>query len=525
MSFPLCRIPLLAPDSYIGKARVYPPSERNTMITISELYVKKNFSLKIALTKLNETAQGVLFLVDQDDRFIRTVTDGDIRRLLLKGHTLDSLLNELPQLESKALPVSSTIQDAYNLMKKYEFDHIPLIDENGRPVRLIHRKELSSNILLSSPHIGEHEQQYVQEAFSTNWVAPLGPNVDSFEKEVAEYIHINSAVALSSGTAAIHLALILLDVKPGDVVFASSFTFVATVNPIMYQGATPVFIDSDLDTWNMSPIALARALQEAKANNKLPKAVIIVNLYGQSANYDVLCQLCEQYNVPIIEDAAESLGATYNNKHSGTFGKLGVFSFNGNKIITTSGGGMLISEDEELIERARFLATQARDPAPHYEHSVVGYNYRMSNVLAGIGRGQLKVLEKRVAARRNVFNQYKDAFKSLSFIEMMPEIKNGYSTRWLSTMVINPKYSSLRPEDLIAHLQSNNIEARRTWKPMHMQALFAGFTYYPHDKQFSVSDYLFDQGICLPSGSNLNITDIDRVIDCLNDVFVCPKTC
>ncbi|MCW8404073.1 aminotransferase class I/II-fold pyridoxal phosphate-dependent enzyme [Legionella pneumophila] len=383
----------------------------------------------------------------------------------------------------------------------------------------MHRRELSSNILLSSPHIGEHEQQYVQEAFATNWVAPLGPNVDSFEKEVAEYINTKSAVALSSGTAAIHLALVLLDVKPGDIVFASSFTFVATVNPILYQGATPVFIDSDLDTWNMSPVALERALRECKAKNQMPKAVIIVNLYGQSANYDALCQLCNEYNVPIIEDAAESLGATYNNKHSGTFGKLGVFSFNGNKIITTSGGGMLVSEDENLIQRARFLSTQAREPVPHYEHTVVGYNYRMSNVLAGIGRGQLKVLEKRVKARRAIFDQYKQALESYPFIDMMPEINNGYSTRWLSTLVIKPTPNKIRPEDVIAQLKPFNIEARRTWKPMHKQPLFAGSKYYPHDEQFSVSDYLFDHGICLPSGSNLSSRDIDRVIHCLNGIF------
>ncbi len=460
------------------------------MINIEELYIKKNSSLKIVLGKLDETAQGVLFLVDAEERFIRTVTDGDIRRLLLKGCTLESTLNELSEHSSKYLPISSTIQDAYNLMKEFELDHIPVLDTNNKPVRLIHRRELSSNILLSSPHIGEHEQQYVQEAFTTNWVAPLGPNVDAFEKEVAEYINIKSTVALSSGTAAIHLALVLLGVKPGDIVFASSFTFVATVNPILYQGATPVFIDSDLDSWNMSPLALARALKESKEQNKLPKAVIIVNLYGQSANYDALCQLCNEYDVPIVEDAAESLGATYNKKHSGTFGKLGVFSFNGNKIITTSGGGMLVSEDSDLIERARFLATQARDPSSHYEHSVVGYNYRMSNILAGIGRGQLRVLEMRVNARRNVFEQYKDAFKLLPFVEMMPEINNGYSTRWLSTMLIKANQYEMRPDLVIEQLKPFSIEARRTWKPMHRQTLFSGAAYYPHHENFSVSDYL-----------------------------------
>ncbi|KTD47597.1 aminotransferase class I/II-fold pyridoxal phosphate-dependent enzyme [Legionella quateirensis] len=493
------------------------------MITIKDLYVNKQFSLKMALSKLDETGQGVLFLVDGDDGFIRTITDGDIRRLLLKDCTLESTLDQLSDHSSKSLPASATIQDAYHLMTEFALDHIPVLDEHNRPVRLIHRRELSSNILLSSPHIGEHEQQYVQEAFATNWVAPLGPNVDSFEKEVASYINVKSAVALSSGTAAIHLALVLLGVGPGDTVFASSFTFVATVNPILYQGAIPVFIDSDLDSWNMSPVALSRALKESKEKNKLPKAVVIVNLYGQSANYDALCKICDEYNVPIVEDAAESLGATYNGKHSGTFGKLGVFSFNGNKIITTSGGGMLVSDDEQLIERARFLATQARDPASHYEHSVVGYNYRMSNVLAGIGRGQLKVLEKRVNSRRAVFNQYKEAFSSLPFIEMMPEIKNGFTTRWLSTMIMKPDCSTIRPESVIEQLKPYNIEARRTWKPMHRQPLFAGTAYYPHDENFSVSDYLFDQGICLPSGSNLSSRDIDRVIHCLNDIFKCNQ--
>ncbi|KTD82728.1 aminotransferase class I/II-fold pyridoxal phosphate-dependent enzyme [Legionella waltersii] len=489
------------------------------MIDLKELFVKKNNSLKEALQKLDETAQGVLFLVDENDRFIRTVTDGDLRRLLLKDLHLDSPLSALPLHQSISLPSTSTIQDAYELMKRYEFDHVPLIDDQGIPVRLIHRKELSSNILLSSPHIGEHEQQYVQEAFATNWVAPLGPNVDAFEKEVSEFIGVKSAVALSSGTAAIHLALVLLGIKPGDAVFSSSFTFVATVNPILYQGATPIFIDSDMDTWNMSPVALERALREAKANNKLPKAVIIVNLYGQSANYDALCALCNEYNIPIIEDAAESLGARYNNRASGTFGKLGVFSFNGNKIITTSGGGMLVSEDSSLIEKARFLSTQARDPAPHYEHSVVGYNYRMSNVLAGIGRGQLKVLEKRVEARRAVFEHYRKAFASYPFIQMMPEIDKGYATRWLSTMVIDPTLSDIKPEQLIDELKKHQIEARRTWKPMHKQKLFAGSQYYPHTDKFSVSDYLFDYGVCLPSGSNLKPYDIDRVINSICQIF------
>ncbi|MDI9817747.1 MULTISPECIES: aminotransferase class I/II-fold pyridoxal phosphate-dependent enzyme [unclassified Legionella] len=494
------------------------------MLNIETLFVKKNYTLKQTLGKLDETAQGVLLLVDDNDRLVRTVTDGDVRRLLLKEYPLETTLAELPSLSSKSLPQSGTIQEAFHLMEKYELDHIPLVDKNGKPTRLIHRRELSSNILLSTPHIGEHEQQYVQEAFTSNWVAPLGPNVDAFEKEIAEYVNVKAAVALSSGTAAIHLALVLLGVKAADTVFVSSFTFVATVNPVLYQGATPVFIDSDPDTWNMSPVALERALKEAAATNRLPKAVIIVNLYGQSANYEALCQLCDHYGVPIIEDAAESLGATYNNQASGTFGKLGVFSFNGNKIITTSGGGMLVSNDESLIERARFLSTQARDPAYHYEHSVIGYNYRMSNVLAGIGRGQLRVLEKRVASRIAIYNRYKEVLGQHRAVEMMPEIKQGRSTHWLSTMLIDPQSSTADPVTVIKKLSEYRIEARRTWKPMHRQPLFSGATYYPHAESFSVSDYLFEQGLCLPSGSNLSSTDIDRVIQCLTSILESSKS-
>ena len=475
----------------------------------------------MALSTLDETAQGVLLLVDDHNRLVRTITDGDIRRLFLKGCTLDSLLVELPEHHSKILPEAASIQDAYHLMQEHELNHVVLVNNDQTPVRLIHRRELSPNIFLSSPHLGEHEQKYVQEAFSSNWVAPLGPNVDAFEKEVAELIQVNAAVALNSGTAALHLSLILLDVKPGDTVFCSSFTFVATANPILYQGAIPVFIDSEPETWNMSPVALERALESARRVNKLPKAIIIVNLYGQSANYNLLCALCQKFNVPIIEDAAESLGARYENKCSGTFGKLGVFSFNGNKIITTSGGGMLVSDNRDLIDRARFLSTQARDSAMHYEHSVVGYNYRMSNVLAGIGRGQLKVLEQRITSRKNIFTQYKEALTCYPFIKMMPEIKNGYSTNWLSCMVIDSECSSITPIDLINQLKKYNIEARRTWKPMHRQPLFADSEYFSHQETFSVCDYLFDQGVCLPSGTNLMTQDLNRVIHCISDFFTC----
>ncbi|WP_035331116.1 DegT/DnrJ/EryC1/StrS family aminotransferase [Cytobacillus firmus] len=370
-----------------------------------------------------------------------------------------------------------------------------------------------SKIFLSPPHMSGEEQKYINEAFETNWIAPLGPNVDAFEKELAEYAGVRDAAAVSSGTAAIHLALRLLDVKQGDVVFCSALTFVASANPILYQGAEPVFIDSEPDSWNMSPDALGRAMIRAVNAGKRPKAVIIVNLYGQSAKMNELLAICNQYNVPVIEDAAESLGAEYQGKKSGTLGKFGVFSFNGNKIITTSGGGMLVSNDEEALQKARFLATQARDPAAHYQHSLAGNNYRMSNILAGVGRAQLKVLDERVRARQEVFKRYKEALGNIEGITFMPELPNTMHNRWLTTLTINTKILGLTPIDIINFLADKNIEARPVWKPLHLQPLFKGAEYFPHTSTRSVSGELFHSGICLPSGSNLSEEQQARVIE------------
>ncbi|MBP1915417.1 pyridoxal phosphate-dependent aminotransferase EpsN [Lederbergia galactosidilyticus] len=359
-------------------------------------------------------------------------------------------------------------------------------------------------ILLSSPHMSGNEQKYIQQAFDTNWIAPLGPNVDAFEKELAEYVGVKDAAAVSSGTAAIHLALMLLDVQKEDTVFCSSLTFIASANPILYQGASPVFIDSEPDTWNMSPQALKRAFSDAEKAEKLPKAVIIVNLYGQSAKMDELLAICDDYNVPIIEDAAESLGATYKGKKSGTFGKFGVYSFNGNKIITTSGGGMLVSDDVEALKKARFLATQARDVAPHYQHSQMGYNYRLSNILAGVGRAQLEVLDDRVATRRAIFEKYKNALGEIDGIQFMPELKETFHNRWLTTLIIDQEKLGYAPLELIEYLSNENIESRPVWKPLHLQPLFKETPYYPHTVDRSVSEELFSTGICLPSGSNMD---------------------
>lgn len=363
------------------------------------------------------------------------------------------------------------------------------------------------------------EEIYIKEALIDNWVAPVGPHVDAFEKEVAQLVGAKGAVALISGTAAIHLALCLLHVNKGDRVFCQSLTFVASANPILYQGAEPVFIDSEPDSWNMSPEALERALHDAKREGKLPKAVIVVTLFGQSAKMDELLDICNYYGVPIIEDAAESLGTTYKEKASGTFGHFGIYSFNGNKIITTSGGGMLVSNDEDAIKRALFLATQAKEPFPYYHHVEVGYNYRLSNILAGIGRAQLQVLDARIMAKRKVFQQYYDALHSLPGIGFMEELPESRSNRWLTTITLDEEKAGITVEQLIGALQEENIEARYMWKPLHLQPLFQSYRYYRHEENTDVSAHLFKTGISLPSGSNLTLEEQNRVISCITRLF------
>jgi pyridoxal phosphate-dependent aminotransferase EpsN len=354
-----------------------------------------------------------------------------------------------------------------------------------------------------------HEQPYIQEAFAANWIAPLGPNVDAFEQEFCEVVGVRHAAALSSGTAALHLALLHLNIGPGDEVLVSSLTFSASVNPILYQGGRPTFIDSETQSWNMNPALLAETLAARARAGKLPKAVILVHLYGQSADVDPILAACQEYEVPLIEDAAEALGATYKGKTPGVYGRAGIFSFNGNKIITTSGGGMLVSDDEALISHARKLATQARDPAPHYQHSEIGYNYRMSNILAGIGRGQLQVLEDRVQARRANFAFYQEELSDLPGIALMPEARWGRHSRWLTVITINPAQFGADRETVRLALEAENIEARPVWKPMHLQPIFAPYPCVGGN----VAELLFEQGLCLPSGSNLAPADRKRVVE------------
>lgn len=380
-------------------------------------------------------------------------------------------------------------------------------------------KQENKRIYLASPHIGELEQVFVKEAFDTNWVAPLGPNVNNFEKELAEYVGIKHASALVSGTSSIHLAIKLLGIKAGDVVFCSSLTFAATCNPIIYEGAEPVFIDSEYDSLNMSPIALKKAFEVYSEKGKLPKAVIVVHLYGQSAKMDEIMDICNKYNVPVIEDAAESLGATYKGKQTGTIGKYGIYSFNGNKIITTSGGGMLVSNDEEGIKKSRFWATQARDNKRYYHHTELGYNYRMSNIVAGIGRGQLRVLDERIAKKKYIYEKYKEAFRDIKDIEMANVCEYGEPNYWLSIGLLSPELK-VKPIDIILELEKENIESRHIWKPMNMQPFYEKYDFFKaNNEDISVGEDIFNRGICLPSDTKMSDEEINRVIKIVKGLF------
>lgn len=371
----------------------------------------------------------------------------------------------------------------------------------------------NKRILLASPRMMGNELEYVKEAFATNWIAPLGPFVNKFEDYFKEYMKINGACALSSGTAALHLALKLSGVKQGDYVFCSSLTFSASANPIMYEKAIPVFIDSEEGSYNMSPVALEKAFEKYT-----PKAVIIVSLYGMPANMDELLEICNKHNVPVIEDAAESLGATYKGKLVGTFGKYNAISFNGNKIITTSGGGMLLTQNEEDAKKALFWATQSREPFRHYEHKEVGYNYRLSNVSAAIGCGQFEHLDEFIKIKQNIFNTYCEGFKDIKEIEMLSAPEDRVSTHWLSIMKLND--SKVTPLEIIEALEAENIESRPIWKPMHMQPIFKDYPFVNHNESgLSVSEELFNTGVCLPSDSNMTQEEQAKVIETIKKLF------
>lgn len=376
---------------------------------------------------------------------------------------------------------------------------------------------MNNKIWLSSPHMGGKEQKYVQEAFDTNWIAPLGPNVNGFEQDLESYIKEEAKVAcLASGTSALHLALILAGVKLNDEVICQSFTFSASANPITYQGATPIFVDSETDTWNMCPIALEEAIKDSISKNNKPKAIIVVHLYGMPAKMDEIVAISKKYDIALIEDAAEALGSTYKGQKCGTFGDFGILSFNGNKIITTSGGGALVCKTSEAKQKAIFLATQARDNAPHYQYSEIGYNYRMSNITAGIGRGQMEVLDKHIGYRRANNEFYKGLFENIDGITLFTEpTTDYYSNHWLSAILIDANKTGFSREDLRLALEKDNIESRPLWKPMHLQPVFKDCSYYGN----SVSENLFNDGLCLPSGSNLSDDDRNRIKESINKLI------
>lgn len=377
-------------------------------------------------------------------------------------------------------------------------------------------------IYLSAPHLGGQEIKFIQEAFDTNWIAPIGPNVDHFERELADYVGIEHCAALSSGTAAIHLALIILGVQRGDEVICSTFTFSGSCNPIVYVGATPVFIDSEMDTWNMDPVLLEEAIADRiKKSGKKPKAIILVHLYGMPARVDEIMSVARKYEIPVIEDAAEALGSAYKGKKLGTFGDMGIYSFNGNKIITTSGGGALVSSNAAWIQKAKFLATQARDAAPHYQHSEIGYNYRLSNISAGIGRGQLLVLDERVKQRRENFNFYEKHLGKIPGISFSKEMEGSFSNRWLTTILIDKKIKGVDRETIRVALEKENIETRPLWKPMHLQPVFRDAFAY----EGKVAQELFDTGLCMPSGSNLTDDSKSLVVKhTLNTLSYIPES-
>lgn len=480
---------------------------------VRTLLVPLSMTWREAMQRMDECGRGILLAVDEVGVLSRTVTDGDLRRAALSGAGETVTLQALPCVAAQVVHEHASAQDVRRLMEARGIDHVPVVDAAGRPVDLVDSRELASRIWLSPPHLGEEETAFVEEAFRSNWIAPLGPHVDAFEQEVAAAVGMRHGAALSSGTAAIHLGLLLLGVQRGDKVLCSSLTFAGSSNPILYCGAAPVFVDSEPGSWNMSPAALERALEAAQREGTMPRCAIIVDLYGQSADMDALLPICRRYGVPVLEDAAESLGATYKGRPSGSFGTISILSFNGNKIITTSGGGMLLSNDASLVDRARKLATQAREPAAHYEHEELGFNYRMSNVLAGIGRGQLRVLRERVERRRQIFDHYRRELHDIGQIHWMPEPAGCVSTRWLTCFTLETDHPRERRDTLLRRLERHCVEARPVWKPMHLQPLYRGSPYFPHAPGSDVSAALFEAGVCLPSGSNMSAAQLDRVID------------
>jgi dTDP-4-amino-4,6-dideoxygalactose transaminase len=476
--------------------------------------------LRQAMHVLESSSIKICVVVDATGKVQRTVTDGDVRRALLGGADLTAEVTDLPGQPPFVLPDSTERTTLASELKARDIDVIVLVDAADRPTGLVHRNEFFDTLLLSPPHMGLTEAGYVKQAFDDNWLAPAGPNLSAFEDGLRAVSGRAHALAVSSGTAGLHLALRVLDIGPGDRVYVADLTFVATVQPVLYEHATPVLIDAEPDSWNISPPALARALARDAALGKLPKAIIVVHLYGQSADMSAIMALSDRYGVPVIEDAAESIGAAYGNRPSGAHGLLSVYSFNGNKIITTSGGGALLSDRPDLIERAKKLSTQGREQADHYQHSEVAYNYRMSNVLAGIGRGQLEVLAERVAARRAIFARYVHGLRDLPGLSYQRELPGSVGNRWLTVLSLDPDVVPIHGYQLMRGLRARGIETRPAWKPMQMQPLLLGAEFEPHSEDAAVGPGLFLRSLCLPSGSAMTVSEQDQVIGAIRSVLL-----
>ncbi len=476
-------------------------------------------TLRQALKALEDCSVKLCVVVDDDQRVLRTVTDGDIRRALLQGANMHALVGDFPGRPPVTVPRETPKSDLVAALNAQNIDVLVLTDAGGRVAGLVDRTSLTKTLFLSPPHMGEAEVDYVQLAFDENFVAPAGSNLTAFEAALCKVSGRAHALAVSSGTAGLHLALRVLDIGPGDRVYVSDLTFIATVQPVLYERATPVLIDAEPVSWNMSPDALDRALARDAAAGTLPKAIIVVHLYGQSADMAAIMALANQYDVPVIEDAAESLGASYGNRASGSHGLLSIYSFNGNKIITTSGGGALVSDRQDLIDRAQKLATQGRDPAEHYQHSEIAYNYRMSNVLAGIGRGQLEVLEHRVAARRAVHDRYVAGLSDIPGVGFQSDLPGAHGNRWLTVIALDPDLVPTHAYQLMRALRASGIETRPSWKPMQMQPLLHKAEFEPHKEDEAIGAGLFLRSLCLPSGSAMTHAEQDGVIGAIRDVL------
>lgn len=475
-------------------------------------------SIREAMRSLDRSTIKLCVVTGEKGNLVRTLTDGDVRRALLGGATLDMPVGILPSQAPITFPEGTPSAQLLQAMRAHSINAVVIVDAAGAPVEVVARSSLEDLILLSPPHMGTAEVALVQQAFDENWVAPAGPHLARFEEDLKAVSNRRHALALSSGSAGLHLALRVLGIGAGDTVYVSDLTFVASLQPILYENATPVLIDAEPEGWNMSPAALGRRLAQDAARGKLPAAIVVVHLYGQSADMEAIVALADHYGVPIIEDAAESLGATYRNRPSGAHGLLSVYSFNGNKIITTSGGGALVSDRGDLIELARNLSQQGRDTAEHYQHSQIAYNYRMSNILAGIGIAQLGHLSDRVASRRAVYARYREGFRDIPGIRFQGDVAGGHGTRWLTVIDLDPDQIARHPYQFMRRLRAKGIETRPAWKPMHMQPLCHGMDFVPHDPEEPVSAGLFLRSLCLPSGSSLSVSQQDRVIEAVRQI-------